>query len=202
MTTETDRFEDRLLAELRAHVAQRAAADPRPEPPRGRRVRPAVRLGLAGAGIAAAAAIVVVATGGDGAPPAYAVQPQSDGSVTVTIRSLRDADGLERQLREAGVRAEVDDLEPGKACKAPRGRPASGGGAMSSAMRQSTDGTTTFTIDPGDLRADETLLITTSTTAGPDRAAGATMVSVGVVEGPVAPCEPVDAPAVPTLGAG
>jgi hypothetical protein len=100
MTVST-RFEDRLFEQLRDVVAARSAPTPR------RRARRA-RLVLAGAGVAAATAVAaVVATGGD-VTPAYAVQPGADGSVTVRIHSLRDAAGLQRELRAAGVPAVVD----------------------------------------------------------------------------------------------
>jgi hypothetical protein len=53
---------------------------------------------------------------GNGAAAAYAVTANEDGTVSVEINSLRDAEGLERRLREAGVPAVVQYLPPGKAC--------------------------------------------------------------------------------------
>jgi hypothetical protein len=64
-------------------------------------------MGLAAAGLIGAGAAVAVAIGGDPTPAAYAVQPRADGSVSVTISSLRDAAGLEKSLRAAGVPADV-----------------------------------------------------------------------------------------------
>jgi hypothetical protein len=118
------RFEERLLAELRRVVEEGAipaGAEPlaaqRPELPWRRR-----RLVLAG-GLAAAAAVASVAglalNGGDNA--AWAVTSNGDGTVTVKINSLRDADGLERKLTAAGVPALVQYLPAGKACGVPVG---------------------------------------------------------------------------------
>jgi|GEM_PF-3002493 len=112
MTTPT-RFEDRLLAELREVVATRpapAAPSPGATTParRPRRPRRTRRLALGAAAVAAAAAVaVLVASSGDVTTGAYAVQPRDDGSVTVKITSLRDAAGLQRSLRAAGVPADV-----------------------------------------------------------------------------------------------
>jgi hypothetical protein len=124
MTTPTD-FEERLLHQLREAVAQRpeptsevAAFDPRA--PRRRN-----RLILSGAGIAAAATVAaVVVTGDDAGTDAYAVTPQSDGSVTVQIHSLRDAAGLQRELRAAGVPAIVNyrPAAPDAPCAPPGSR--------------------------------------------------------------------------------
>jgi hypothetical protein len=106
-----NRFEDRLLDDLRSVVAARPAPV---VPSRGRAPRP--RLVLAGAGVAAVTATVaIVASGGDVTPSAYAVDARPDGAVTVSIRSLRDADGLQRSLRAAGVPAVVDYVAAGDA---------------------------------------------------------------------------------------
>jgi hypothetical protein len=103
MTT-SHRFEDRLLEQLLRVVAER------PEPAAVLHRRPRrTRLPLAGAGVAAATvAIVFVATSSDVTPGAYAVDSRPDGAVSVSISSLRDADGLQRSLRAAGIPAFVD----------------------------------------------------------------------------------------------
>lgn len=107
MTTNmNDRFEDRLLAQLQDVVARNPAPEPMPSPGRSR----APRLALATAGTAAAAvAVALVATGGgDGSTAkAYDVQSGDGGDVSVTIRSLADATGLQESLRQAGVPAVV-----------------------------------------------------------------------------------------------
>jgi len=88
-------FEDRLLVELR-HVV---AARPEPAPRRGKLVWAGATAALA----AIAAAIVVTLSGG----AAYAVESEPDGKVTVQVKDLSDAAGLQRELREAGVPATV-----------------------------------------------------------------------------------------------
>jgi hypothetical protein len=201
MTT-ANRFEDRLLDQLQEIVAAR------PAPTVVARRRPRRRrLALAGAGVAAAtAAVVLVATGSEVTPSAYAVQPRADGSVTVAIRGLEDASGLERSLRAAGVPAVVDYAPAGHAgCVA---SPPHASGARTQRMgagsrddgpslsgpgpepgarvttvnvRVSDDGVK-FTIDPGSLRPGEKVYITTSTGA---------VSSIGMAiakEKPAAPC--------------
>src|ERR1700712_2338355 len=102
MTT-TTHFEDRLLEQLRQIVVENPDPGVRLAPQRAPR---RTRLALAGAGAAAAtAAVAIVATSSDVTPSAYAVQPRKDGSVSVKIRSLSDAAGLQRSLRAAGVPA-------------------------------------------------------------------------------------------------
>lgn len=95
-----DNFESALLNELRTHVSERQAMPVRGPRPMGRRF----------ATIAAAAA--VAGTIGTGVlslrpDPAYAVQPQADGDIVVTIIRLSDASGLENALAQEGVTAEV-----------------------------------------------------------------------------------------------
>jgi hypothetical protein len=202
MTT-ANRFEDRLLDQLQEIVA----AHPTPTVVTRRRPRPR-RLALAGVSVAAAtAAAVLVATGSNVTPSAYAVQPRADGSVTVKIRSLEDAAGLERSLRAAGVPAVVDYAAAGRAgCVTPPPHPAGptakgttrsdsrddgptltgsgpkpGGRAMTVQVRVSDDGVT-FSIDPGTLKPGEKVYITTSTGA---------LSSIGMAvakEKPAAPC--------------
>ena len=117
MTTEQherDTYEERLLSELRAYVAERPRSGTPVAVERRRRLP---KVALAGVAAAAVAGGVVVATGGDTASAAYAVEPQGDGSVTVEIRKLEDAEGLQSKLREAGVPAVVKYLPIGKSCK-------------------------------------------------------------------------------------
>jgi len=111
MTTqfETTQFEDRLLAELKQVVAERA--------PVRRRRRLTVAL---------VAAVVLVAGGAVAGPallssPAYAVERDPDGSIRVYIRDYRDPEGLQRRLAAFGVRAAIDYLPAGADCREPRG---------------------------------------------------------------------------------
>jgi hypothetical protein len=103
MMTTPERFEDRLLHELRRIV------DGKPAPATVRHGRPLRRRIAFGAiGVATATAVVaIVATTGDVTPSAYAVQSGADGAVTVSIHSLSDAAGLQTSLRAAGVPAVV-----------------------------------------------------------------------------------------------
>jgi hypothetical protein len=123
MMTTPERFEDRLLRELRQVVAER----PAPVTGTPRRTR-RTRLALGGVGIAAATiAIAVIATGSDVTPNAYAVESQANGAVTVSISALRDASGLQSSLRAAGVPAVVNYVSAdGSGC--PSAPPAVGAG--------------------------------------------------------------------------
>lgn len=191
------RFEERLLAELRRSIvaAPSASAD------RRRAGRPFAaagmrrRLALVGG---TSAVLAVVAAAGvpflvDGGTPAYAVSTNDDGTVTVEINALSDAAGLERKLREAGVPARVEYLPSGKACAEPWFTPAaprSGEGPSMSGVEVADGGRTRFTIDPGTLGPDETVVIQTQVGG-----AGQSSVGVAFAQGEVGPCELVDAPA-------
>ena len=107
-----------MLEQLRQIVAEN------PDPglaPAAQRAPRRTRLAVAGCGVAAAtAAVAIVATSSDVTPSAYAVQPRKDGSVSVRIRSLSDAAGLQRSLRAAGVPAVVSyDPAAQMGCAAP-----------------------------------------------------------------------------------
>jgi len=184
MTINDPTFEDRLLAQLRAVVAAQPepAAVPAPAAARPRLSRRGVTAGGALTATAAAAVLAIVLAGGSGAQPAYAVDRHADGSVTVTINDARDASGLERELRAAGVPAVVRDLPEGKTCKAAStaGHP---GQPLTVGVGSGADGATTFTVAPRQLRDGQTLVVGSS--PGPGRAS----VSVSVADGPVGPCE-------------
>lgn len=204
MTTEQherDTYEERLLSELRAYVAERP---PSGTPVAVERRRRLPKVALAGVAAAAVAGGVVVATGGDTASAAYAVEPQGDGSVTVEIRKLEDAEGLQAKLREAGVPAVVKYLPIGKSCKEGWFEPARDPvqrATMSGSMVDRRDGPTTFTIDPGTLQPGQTVVITTSTgSVSPSPGAAGdgdiemTSIGMAVAQGPVGQCEVVAAP--------
>jgi len=195
----TTRFEDRLLAELRQVVAERPApsrpaARPASSPfATGRLRRPRLLLG-GGAAAAVTAAVVLASVGSDQVTPAFAIDRQADGDVTVTINRLSDSADLERELRAAGIPAVVNYTPLGKACRQPRGRPAA---APNHPVGSRVSGTsiggrsTTFTISRDMVAPGQTLVIQTS------GGAGVTSVGMGVVEGPVSPCVLVDAPLPP-----
>ena len=183
-----DTFEDRLLAELGEIVAARPAPAVGAAPRASR--RPRLLVGAAATGAAAAAAALIIGSG-DRAAPAFAVERAADGSVTVEINSLRDADGLERKLRAAGIPAVVDYTPAGKVCREPRGRLATEPARHTLGVRVGPDSSAKFTIPRSDLRQGETVVIASSL------GDGVTSLSTEIVEGPVAPCELVDAPPLP-----
>jgi hypothetical protein len=122
-------FEERLLAELKAVVADRAAVaqrmeaeDHAPARPAWRRLGPRLALG-SGIALAAVAAALVVGAGGDNPSKAFAVVPRQGGGVTIKIYSLEDASGLERALADAGIRSQVTWLPAGKVCREPHYKP-------------------------------------------------------------------------------
>jgi hypothetical protein len=191
------RFEERLLDELRRMVAEH----PRTERPPRRPRRLVLAGGLASVAAVAAVAGVFLLTGG--ASPAYAVSKNDDGTVTVEISSLSDAAGLEQKLRDAGIRAVVQYVPPGKACKQPwpttPGAPP-GLGNDHTVLKGGvvhTDDHTRFTIS-NNLPSDLTLVIVTQTTRDTP---GPEAIGITFAHGDVGTCELVDAPAgTPPLG--
>lgn len=116
------RFKNALLDELVAH-AQLPAPTARPARPRRVQV---IRMGLAGAGAGALVAVTVAASvvGLAGQQAAYAVETNHDGTVTITFRELADAEQATRDLRAAGVPAQVVEMAwPGSCATTPRGVP-------------------------------------------------------------------------------
>jgi hypothetical protein len=182
-------YEERLLRELRSLVAAPPVEQGQRRPLwRGRRLVLAGGLAAVLAGAASAGVFFLSA----GAQPAYAVTKNADGTVTVEIDSLSDAAGLQAKLRAAGVNAVVEYLPAGKICKQPWFTPAdarAAGGMHGSEVGRTSDGATRFTIS-GNQLADTTLVITTQTGPGGERALG-----IAHAQGAVPPCEVVDAPA-------
>jgi hypothetical protein len=139
-------FEQRLLARLKAVVAERGAAAAAAEAagrPAGtspwRRRAPRLAIG-AGLALAVAAVALIVSAGGDNPSKAFAVKPQKGGGVTIKVYALEDASGLEQALEDAGIRAQVTWLPAGKVCREPHYKPtivhlpgggSFGGGTMS-----------------------------------------------------------------------
>jgi hypothetical protein len=119
-------FEQRLLDELKAVVAERGAkqatATEGATPTPAWRRAPRLALGAV-AVLTAAAAVFVFSSGGDNPPRAFAVEPQEGGGVTIKVYSLEDASGLERALEEAGIRSQVTWLPAGKVCREPHYTP-------------------------------------------------------------------------------
>jgi hypothetical protein len=130
-------FEERLLARLKAVVAERGAAGAEApaagtempgiepasasspgSPPPGRWRRRSTRLALAAvAAVVIAVAVVVVSSGGGGTSRAYAVEPLDGGGVAIKIYNLaEDPEGLEAALEEAGIPAHVEWLPAQMTC--------------------------------------------------------------------------------------
>lgn len=207
-------FEERLLAELRAVVEERAAmpafqapATPASEEARARwsgggalggigARRLAPRLVVGGAAVAAIAAGVLAVSSGTGdTSSAFAVEPQGNGEVRVEISSLSDAQGLEKALEEAGVKADVNYLAAGMVCREPRFTPSGGAPerTKSSGSVRQTDSGVVFTITRNGIDPGDTLLVTAS--PGPEGMGD--MVGVQIAEGAVSACDPVPAPELP-----
>jgi hypothetical protein len=122
-------FEQRLLARLKAVVAERGAAAAAAEAakapattPSWRRRAPRLALGAAAA-LAAVAIALIVSAGGSNPSKAFAVEPQKGGGLTIKIYSLEDASGLEQALEDAGIQAQVTWLPAGKVCREPHYKP-------------------------------------------------------------------------------
>jgi hypothetical protein len=131
-------FEQRLLDQLQAVVAERGATEVGSEATRAEVVtlgRRGPRLALGGAvALAAVAAGLIVSAGGDNTPAAFAVEPQEGGGVMIKVYSLSDASGLEQALEEAGIPSQVTWLPAGMVCREPHYRPSTvhlpGGGTL------------------------------------------------------------------------
>ncbi|MEU4226891.1 hypothetical protein AB0F17_21540 [Nonomuraea sp. NPDC026600] len=174
-------YEEQLLMELQAEITHRGE--------RRRRVTRRVYAGGAVAALAAAAAFAVpLLTGTES--PAYAVSKKADGTVGVEIREFKDADQLERDLKAAGVKADVTYLESGKECEKNRG--------MSSLPAEGTvhmrEGG--LDIDPRLIDKDKTLVLEFSKNeeevpgAEPPKMLG--ILATLMIPGKVGPCVVVD----------
>jgi hypothetical protein len=162
-----------------------------------RKRRFAASLGVAAA-VVVGLVVVLPTTGGVGAHnQAFAVTENADGTVTVEIKSIEDAEGLQRQLQEAGVPAAVYYLPPGKACS-PRefdveSPPPEDRQAEMERQRltitETEDGAFAFTVDRSRLLPGYTLLIETKY-ATPGSAVAS--IDAGYISGDVSHCEPVD----------
>jgi hypothetical protein len=164
-------------------------------PRRPRRIGVRRRTALIAAGVGAfavGATLGVPLIGGERtAAPAYAVQRNDDGTVSVRIERFEDADGLEAAIERYGVKAEVDYLPYGKTCREPRYTVAPTADQSAAVSVGDQDGSSIL-LTPGDFDSNETLVIVHSSAqqAGvEDR-----VIQQLIAEGPVAPCDPVDLP--------
>ncbi|MFI7230797.1 hypothetical protein ACIBO5_46980 [Nonomuraea angiospora] len=188
-------FEERLLSALKEEITTRTAEDDvttTVTPVRRGSRRRYVGLSAALAGVAAAATATVVVLSGLGGSPAYAVTTGADGAITVRINKFDDPEGLRADLAEAGVTAVVDYLPEGQTCKEPRGANGNGPGEFSVSFGRSS-GVTSFMIEKGEVPEGSTLVMAVSKSkAGDDQPPFG--MSLTIVKGPVAPCEPTAMP--------
>ncbi|WP_461064114.1 hypothetical protein [Streptomyces pseudoechinosporeus] len=109
--------EEHLMRSWRTMKEQRTGG-------RKRQVQKRFALGLAAAAIAAG---VTVAVPGGTETPAYAVEKNPDGTLTVSLRDLdwwgdpQHFDRLAAEIRAAGFTAIIDKVPPGKRCQFDRG---------------------------------------------------------------------------------
>lgn len=93
----------------------------------GLRTRKRFAWGLAAAAIAAG--VTVAMPDGPTTTPAYAVEKNADGTLTVSVRDLdwhgdpEQFERLAKKIRAAGFTAIVDKVPPGKRCALDRGKP-------------------------------------------------------------------------------
>jgi hypothetical protein len=187
--TGLDRFENRLLGELRAVVEQREHPAPPAARPRPRRGPWAVAVAAAAA---VAGALVLVPT--LQAEPAFAVSQGAAGRVDVQVNRIEDADGLERALAAEGITADVTYLADGGQCAPGRYAPLDRDDLL---LSIGSDRSFRVRLGPGAVAQGEVLVIAASWVRLPDarRADGSvdtegfrTWVDLGVTDGPVAPC--------------
>jgi hypothetical protein len=122
-------FEQRLLARLKAVVAERGATAAATEAagaqvasPSWRRRGPRLALG-GGVALAAIAVVLALNAGSDNTSKAFAVEPLDGGGVTIKVHSLEEAAGLEKALADAGIPSQVSWLPAGTACREPHYTP-------------------------------------------------------------------------------
>jgi len=181
--------------------------------PRWRRRAPRLAVGAAVA-LAVLAAVLVFRAGGDPTPAAFAVEQRQGGGVTIQVYNLEEASGLEEALGDAGIRAQVTWLPPGRTCDETRFTPSvvklPGGGNLGGAVI-SGPGTLTISVgstksarrsllaninlDPAAFRPDQSLVLYGSPKPFGGAPKGGFEAHFQVAEGPVLPCTPVAAPA-------
>lgn len=161
--------------------------------------RSRARLVLVAAATLAVAGLVVVVVPGLGTTAAYSVQEGNAGTITVEVRRLEDAEGLEAELAKHGVTADItyvpdrQECAPGRYVPVVRRLPGLGLTMGSDLLR--------VTLPPGSIRAGETFVLAVSGEAIPpqsepdddgviDGGGFAGWTDFNVTAGPVRPCEP------------
>lgn len=188
--TPLDPFETALLAELKSMVAESAATEPgqvsdlADRPPRRRRGAWYVTITAVAAGALAA----VLAWPGLWPTPAYAVSGGNDQEISVRVMRLEGAGGLERELRDHGINADITYLPEGKKCAPGRYTAVPTPGLTLGVSADFFE----VTIPPGAVGKDETFVLTAAVVPLPDGVRA--MVDFDVARGAIAPCQVVDGP--------
>ena len=191
-SSDLDPFEVALLTHLKAAVAagELSASPLTPSarvaaraPHRRRRWQMAVI-----AAAAAVAAAVVLIVPGPGTTPAYAVTGRNNGQIHVEVTRLEGADGLQRALLDHGIMADITYLPPHKACAPDRYTDRRTPGLTLAVGADLFE----VTIPPDTVGKDDTFVLSASVVPIPDGVSFS--VDFGIGEGPVAPCQIIDAP--------
>ncbi|MEV4109084.1 hypothetical protein [Nonomuraea sp. NPDC049695] len=176
-------------AAARALLATIIAQEPGTAPQARRRYTPKrLAFGLAASVALAAGIVAVPIVLQDGVPSSYAVTLE-DGMVTIQIRDFDDAAGLRQRLQELKVPAMVDHVPTGMMCREPRGKFVENIPRGLYSVPENIPGESegwqmrinTKLFGPG-----QTFVWTISGKGG--------TTTTYLMEGPVAPCEPVAAP--------
>lgn len=180
MSEPLNTFEERLLGKLTTAFVERPRTAPAPRPS-------AKWLGVAAAGVAVTGAglAVVVAT----PQPAWAVDSNRDGTITITINRPEGAAELEKRLASLGIAADVQFPPEGQRC-APDRLPDSDI-AVSNAIEAASIGRdqVELTVNPSKAVKGTTLLIEVSILDEISRNKSHGLVGVlGSVEGMPQPC--------------
>ncbi|MEV6151031.1 hypothetical protein AB0L53_11890 [Nonomuraea sp. NPDC052129] len=181
-------------AGARALLAAITSEEPGPLPGKVRKPRK-LALGLV-AVVALAAGVVVgpvMLADGSGVPTSYAVTKTADGMVTIQIRDFHDAVGLRKRLQALGVPAIVDQVPYGQMCREPRGKDVRDIPQGLYSLPENIPGEAKgwqMRIDTKLFRPGQTFVWTISAKANGEGSSTSTY----LMEGQVAPCEPVPAP--------
>ncbi|MFC4052607.1 hypothetical protein ACFOY4_23210 [Actinomadura syzygii] len=194
------KFEERLLAELKDVVAAQTASAPVDSRTRRARWR-WVGLATAAAATAAGLAIGIPVLTGDRAPQANAVVRDPDGSIRIYIRDYRHPEVIASRLRGLGVPAVVDFVPNDKRCRTPRGTVTPNNDRwLVTGEPQQDDGQGPYNrLHPDRIGPGKTLVLEVSFTSFSGGASVAWMF-VGTATGSVGPCVLVPAPPKMTRG--
>lgn len=182
---ELDAFETRLLTELKAEVDARATdAEPVRFPTARRRHRRLWYVPLTGAAAAVAIALVVIVAR---PTPAYAVTGRNGEEITVTVTRLEGAGALQAALGERGVLADIQYLPSDTECLPGRYTEA---GTPGLSLEVGSN-RFTVTIPAGAVGQGDTFVL--SAAVAPIENGQRAIVSFGIAQDAVAPCEVVAA---------